>query len=217
MAAVEAASDPSTSSAYILVGHQPLLAGAQAIGNRLCANALWDKEHADWFGLIQVFERNWEIASAGLDLYNGLPGILLFLSYLGQITGEVRYTTAQAGLKTLRSIIQQYQASIDQVGIGAFSGNLEAVLLAAQTLHTPRLHVCLEHLTAHLLGSIQQRGWVMGVPLNVETPGLMLGLAGIGYQCLRLAEPHRVPSVLTLAPPPIALRRQAFSPKCSKP
>jgi lantibiotic modifying enzyme len=41
----------------------------------------------------------------------------------------------------------------------------------------------------------------MGVPLNVETPGLLLGLAGIGYELLRLAEPERVPSLLTLAPP----------------
>jgi lantibiotic modifying enzyme len=29
----------------------------------------------------------------------------------------------------------------------------------------------------------------------------MTGLAGIGYQLLRLAEPARVPSVLTLSPP----------------
>jgi lantibiotic modifying enzyme len=29
----------------------------------------------------------------------------------------------------------------------------------------------------------------------------MTGLAGIGYQLLRLAEPARVPSVLTLLPP----------------
>jgi hypothetical protein len=36
----------------------------------------------------------------------------------------------------------------------------------------------------------------------VESPGLMTGLAGIGYALLRLAEPHRVPSVLGLAPPP---------------
>ena len=35
----------------------------------------------------------------------------------------------------------------------------------------------------------------------VTGPGLMTGIAGIGYQLLRLAEPGRVPSVLTLAPP----------------
>jgi lantibiotic modifying enzyme len=35
----------------------------------------------------------------------------------------------------------------------------------------------------------------------VEMPGLMLGLAGIGYGMLRLAEPAHVPCVLRLAPP----------------
>ncbi|HYO51923.1 hypothetical protein [Archangium sp.] len=34
-----------------------------------------------------------------------------------------------------------------------------------------------------------------------ETPGLLMGLAGIGYGLLRLAAPERVPSVLTLAMP----------------
>jgi lantibiotic modifying enzyme len=33
----------------------------------------------------------------------------------------------------------------------------------------------------------------------------MTGLAGIGYGLLRLADPARVPSVLTLAPPPGAV------------
>jgi hypothetical protein len=47
----------------------------------------------------------------------------------------------------------------------------------------------------------QEYGWVTGVPLGVETPGLMTGLAGIGYELLRLAAPERVPSVLLLAPP----------------
>jgi lantibiotic modifying enzyme len=34
----------------------------------------------------------------------------------------------------------------------------------------------------------------------------MTGLAGIGYQLLRLAAPACVPSVLTLAPPVLARR-----------
>lgn len=416
--------------------HERLLAEARAIGDRLCACALQDGEYADWLGLTLVGEREWVITPGGLDLYSGLPGILLFLSYLGQITGEACYTDlARAALKTLRTTLQQNQAFVDQMPIGAFTGlgsliylfshlavlwnepallqeaeeivtglsgqiekdeifdlmsgaagclasllslyavapsqpilqvalqcgehllahsqlmfegsgwkarqqdvplsgfsrgaagiawsllrlaevsgeqrfrdtarcafsyerslfsherrnwpdlrkrpaigtieqeapgqtqaahygmswsqgapgialgrlvslpylddaairteievalevtiaqgfgyaheqvgsnhslahgdcgNLETVLVAAQTLQTPRLHDHLQHLTAYLLENMRQRSWVMGVPLNVETPGLLLGLAGIGYQCLRLAEPGRVPSVLTLAPP----------------
>ncbi|WP_040441749.1 lanthionine synthetase LanC family protein [Ktedonobacter racemifer] len=80
-------------------------------------------------------------------------------------------------------------------------GNLETVLLATCRLDTGKYREHLEHLTAQLLGSIGMHGWSMGVPLNVETPGLMMGLSGIGYELLRLAEPERVPSVLLLAPP----------------
>lgn len=40
-----------------------------------------------------------------------------------------------------------------------------------------------------------------GTPGEVENPGLMTGLAGIGYGLLRLAAPDRVPSILTLQGP----------------
>ena len=45
-------------------------------------------------------------------------------------------------------------------------------------------------------------GWICANPVGVESPGLMTGLAGIGHELLRLAEPDRVPSVLVLEPPP---------------
>src|SRR5581483_6557504 len=86
-------------------------------------------------------------------------------------------------------------------------GNLETLLIAASTLdkgHPKLLWIRsnLERITAQLLQSIKVHGWVTGIPLRVETAGLMIGLAGIGYELLRLAEPHLVPSVLLLAPPP---------------
>jgi len=56
-----------------------------------------------------------------------------------------------------------------------------------------------------IVASIEANGFVTGVPLGVETPGFMTGLAGIGYELLRLAQPGTVPSALLLAPP----RRQA--------
>ncbi|GAB3960531.1 hypothetical protein GCM10027614_82690 [Micromonospora vulcania] len=39
-----------------------------------------------------------------------------------------------------------------------------------------------------------------GVPQSVSTPGLLMGLAGIGYGLLRTAMPQRVPNVLLLEP-----------------
>jgi type 2 lantibiotic biosynthesis protein LanM len=414
----------------------PLLTEARAIGDWLCTHALQNEEQADWFGIDYVGKRAWQVTRAGLDLYSGLPGILLFLAYLGLLTEEARYTTlAQAGVRTLRKLLDKM--SLEYMGIGAFTGlgsciylfshlvalwqdrsllqeaeelvrrlsepikkdeqynltdgaagclasllslysvapseqtlqmgrlcgehllthfqprpedpmwkihqqdgplsgfshgaagiawsllrmaavseeerfrvvagaaldyehrmfsaqqdnrferhkcpdnigqqanqagptvregvhssmswssgapdialgrlvslsdldnammraelemalettltrgfgyphsrvgpnhslaqgdcgNLEIVLVAAHKLGTAQLHEALERQTGQLLESIRQRGWIMGVPLNVPTPGLMLGLAGMGYQCLRLADPERVPSVLNLAPP----------------
>ena len=55
-----------------------------------------------------------------------------------------------------------------------------------------------------VLHSIQQAGWQCGTPLQVESPGLMTGIAGIGYGLLRLAYPQAAPSVLTLESPKIS-------------
>ena len=43
--------------------------------------------------------------------------------------------------------------------------------------------------------------WICATPFGVESPGLMTGLAGIGYGLLRLAMPERVASVLRLEGP----------------
>ena len=43
-----------------------------------------------------------------------------------------------------------------------------------------------------------------GTQTSLASPGLMAGLAGIGYGLLRLACSERVPSVLVLAPPATA-------------
>lgn len=80
-------------------------------------------------------------------------------------------------------------------------GNLELFLQASQTLDDPQWKMQVDRLSAIILESIDQHGWLCGVPMGIETPGLMTGLAGIGYQLLRLAEPERVPSVLVLEPP----------------
>lgn len=80
-------------------------------------------------------------------------------------------------------------------------GNLDMLLTAAHTLHDEEYEQHVRRITAMLLTSIETQGWVTGVPQGVETPGLMTGLAGIGYELLRLAAVEQVPSVLLLNPP----------------
>jgi len=79
-------------------------------------------------------------------------------------------------------------------------GNVELLLEAHRTLGYPERNQ-LDSVVARILASIDQLGWRCANGLNVESPGLMTGLAGIGYGLLRLAEPDQVPSVLTLEPP----------------
>ena len=54
---------------------------------------------------------------------------------------------------------------------------------------------------ARAIEAARATGWICGNPLGVESPGLMTGLAGIGYALLRLAAPAQVPSVLALEAP----------------
>jgi type 2 lantibiotic biosynthesis protein LanM len=80
-------------------------------------------------------------------------------------------------------------------------GNIDALLVAARTLRDPRYEKQIRRIVPMLLDSIDRQGWVLGVPQGIETPGLMTGLTGAGYELLRLAAPNRVPSILALEPP----------------
>ncbi|MFD4657058.1 type 2 lanthipeptide synthetase LanM family protein [Kitasatospora sp. NPDC058444] len=53
---------------------------------------------------------------------------------------------------------------------------------------------------ARLVRSVAQQGARCGTPGEVPTPGLLTGLAGIGYGLLRLGFGPRIPSVLLLRP-----------------
>lgn len=115
-----------------VVSRERFLIEACAIGERLCEMALQNEKGADWIGLAFVKEREWSIMPAGIDLYSGLPGMLLFLSYLGEVTGEERYTThAIAALKTLRAMIGRLRESGEHFSIGAWNGIGSCIYLYA--------------------------------------------------------------------------------------
>jgi len=78
-------------------------------------------------------------------------------------------------------------------------GNLDVLLEAARQLGGPERATEAERLTGVVLAGIERDGPRCGTRGGVESPGLMNGLAGIGYGLLRLAAPDRVPSVLALA------------------
>ena len=56
-------------------------------------------------------------------------------------------------------------------------------------------------LSRSILASVRRDGWLCGTVGGIEAPGLMNGLAGIGYGLLRLADPATVPAVLMMEAP----------------
>jgi lantibiotic modifying enzyme len=130
--------------------------------------------------------------------YHGAPGIALArLRSLGHLDDPTTRAEIDAALTTTRT--------------GGFGGNhsschgdlgnLEPLLHAARTLGSVHCRAEAEGMAAAILAGIGQDGPRCSAPLEVETPGLMSGLAGIGHGLLRAAAPDEVPSVLALAPP----------------
>jgi type 2 lantibiotic biosynthesis protein LanM len=78
-------------------------------------------------------------------------------------------------------------------------GNLELLFLTRHHHHTNE--DAFRERLGRTCASLDREGPLAGVPLGVETPGLFVGLAGIGWQLLRFAESTRVPSLLLFEPP----------------
>ncbi|MGW4079569.1 type 2 lanthipeptide synthetase LanM family protein [Streptomyces asiaticus] len=85
-------------------------------------------------------------------------------------------------------------------------GNLEFLLTASHSLDNGRGRALAERLIHAICVTLDEHGPICGVPEGLSTPGLMTGVAGIGYGLLRLAEPERTPVVLSFEPP--RLRRR---------
>jgi type 2 lantibiotic biosynthesis protein LanM len=79
--------------------------------------------------------------------------------------------------------------------------SLELLSTAAQVLPEVSCQPAPGPRLASVLASMRTQGWHSGVPTAVETPSLMIGLAGTGYALLRQADPQRLPSLLLLDPP----------------
>lgn len=102
---------------------EAFLVEAMAIAERLRELAVTTDETIGWLVLNLTNGQDWRPVPAGPDLYNGLPGIALFLAYLGELGRDQRYTDmARLAVKTLRGIFTP-RAGLWQWGrVGAFDG-----------------------------------------------------------------------------------------------
>ena len=215
-----------------------LIAAACSIGNRLSELALAGDDDVAWIGLNPVAEREWRLAPLGLDLYDGIPGVALFLAHLGSMTGERRYSElARCAIGTVR---RQVREDHSQEIIGGFAGwggtiyaftelgamwNHEPLIddaewlaellppliardqvfdviggsagcaLALQSLHRRRpsrrivelARSCGEHLLRNAKSVNGRLGWICGSGAASPLTGYAHGSAGIGHALLAIA------------------------------
>lgn len=129
---------------------------------------------------------------------HGAPGIGLSRVLAGAFQGDPRARTEveMAVTTTLRSGFGQNHSLCH-----GDLGNLDILQQIAQATADRALLAEVQRLAAAVVADIRDQGYRCGLPLAVTSPGLMTGLAGIGYGLLRLAAPDAVPSILALAGP----------------
>jgi type 2 lantibiotic biosynthesis protein LanM len=99
------------------VSPSELLAEACRIGDRLERLALHGPQEVNWLGFTMTSERHGEVTPLGLDLYDGMPGVALFLGYLGALSGAERYTAlAHATCATMRRTVRDNRAELTWIG-----------------------------------------------------------------------------------------------------
>jgi type 2 lantibiotic biosynthesis protein LanM len=129
---------------------------------------------------------------------HGAPGIglarLASLPYLDDAT--LRQEIAAA----LQTTLAPDDETLHMLCCGT-AGKLETLLVASQMLKEPHIEEQVRERVGWLLDRVPAPEEYQEPAPRIEPLGLMTGLAGIGYELLRVSHPAQVPSVLALAPP----------------
>lgn len=136
---------------------------------------------------------------------HGAPGIGLARLRAYQILAQEAYLReAEVAIETTTRMLEHAILS----GQGNFSlchgmgGNADLLLCAGQMLGHPEPQVIAQRVGDFGVQEyhVDQMPWPCGVQGAGETPGLFLGIAGIGYFYLRLHNPANIPPITILLP-----------------
>jgi type 2 lantibiotic biosynthesis protein LanM len=112
---------------------------AVRVGDRLLRLAIKGKGNLTWNTVVPVGEDRSAISPVSLDLYDGLPGIVLFLAYLGRETGLGRFTdAARAAAETQRRLLDHPAMKISSAGGFTGAGGLIYAMTNLGTLWNDR-------------------------------------------------------------------------------
>jgi type 2 lantibiotic biosynthesis protein LanM len=131
---------------------------------------------------------------------HGAPGIGLARAALPPgCIGKAEMIDIDNALETIRT---SAISPTDCLCHGEF-GNIELLLWAAGSTGRPHLRALAKRRATGAIQRFQdRRAWRCGCVPNEPVPGLLTGLAGIGYGMLRCYFPDETPSILAMEPPP---------------
>ncbi|GAA2898862.1 hypothetical protein GCM10010517_64270 [Streptosporangium fragile] len=184
-----------------------VVAAVRKIADRLVDTALTGGSRVNWLGMELLQETKWVVNPLRMDLYNGIPGVALFLARAASITGEERYAdTARRSLAPLPRILDALETAPPggPTACGPFHGYgglAYALTYLARDLDDPGLLDMIEPLLASATASIPQdetldvvggAAGAVGVLLAVhEATGLPLARQAVDACADRLVETAR--------------------------
>lgn len=172
----------------------------------------FNREHENWpdfRGLYDPWMAGAQGGAGGPTYMNawchGAPGIGLARLRAFALTGEDGYRQeAEAALRTTARALAQpvYPGQGNYSLCHGSCGNAELLLYASRLLGNEDYAEPARRLGREGIEQCQKTyaPWPCGVPNGGETPGLMLGLAGIGHFYLRLHDPAGVPPIVIILP-----------------
>jgi lantibiotic modifying enzyme len=125
---------------------------------------------------------------------SGSAGLLLARTC---VLAEVGELNSAARALSERPVLSDLSLCHGEIGIA------ETLTVLAAATRSRAAYQARRHRAGLILAAINQRGSYCGTPGGVSTPGMLHGLAGIGYGLLRLGFAEQVPSVLLLEPGPL--------------
>ena len=131
------------------------LAAARSVADRLALLAIGPQTQKNWLGLFYVEGQKRFLNRLALDLYEGLPGVLLFLHYFDAITGEDRYRElASSGLDSLKTLIEGHQAWDGLGGFAGWGGVIYSIVHIGMLRNDPQLLAAAEAIVPKILRAV---------------------------------------------------------------
>lgn len=171
----------------------PFLDAADAIGARLCRDAIWASSRCNWLGAsMEIVGGRWQVAQRtfGPDLYSGTSGIALFLGQLYQFVPESIYRVT--AIAAMRHAFSRLEDTPPMAQISFYSGYTGMAYIAhrlGDLLDEPTLR----EQTQRLLDRLAD------VDLNSQGIDLLNGIAGAIPTLLHLGREHRRQDLLDRA------------------